>query len=183
MGSLRCLLDSFSHIMETRTGVKVDLLRALDSLLLDQVFPSWHLCFPTQILDSLVNPLLSNFDILLHSWFQSVSYATLRDTLLPSVELLLLREPDATSVVEAIIPHGIVSIMIRVQITLLRILHSHPFLCSHSLCSILHIRLPLHRTGKYIKLLCKLCSNILHIRCHPHKTGKYHNLLCKLCIQ
>jgi len=49
MGSLRGLLDSFSHIMETRTGVKVDLLRALDSLLLDQVFPPWHLCFPTQI--------------------------------------------------------------------------------------------------------------------------------------
>jgi hypothetical protein len=160
--------------METRTGVKVDLLRALDSLLLDQVFPPLKL-----ILDSLVNPLLSNFNILLHSWFQSVSYATLRDILLSFVELLLLREPDATSVVEAIIPAGIASIMIRVQITLLCILYGHPFLCSHSLCSILHIRLPLHRTRKYINLLCKLCSNILHIRRHPHRTRKYNNLLCK----
>nr|TKR71257.1 hypothetical protein D5086_0000302800 [Populus alba] len=56
MGNLRCTLDSFSHIMETGTRVKVDFLRALNSLVLNQVFPPWHLCFPTQILEFLVIP-------------------------------------------------------------------------------------------------------------------------------
>ncbi|KAG6752174.1 hypothetical protein POTOM_044395 [Populus tomentosa] len=59
-------------------------------------------------------------------------YATLRDTMLLSVKLLLLREPDATFVVEAIIPYGIASIMIRVQITLLHILHTNSIVSTSS---------------------------------------------------
>jgi len=146
-------------------------------LLLDQVFPPWYICIPTQIPEFLVNPLLNNFDILMHSWFQFVSYATLRDTLLLSMGLLLLREPVVTFVVEAIIPPGIASIMIRVRTTLLRIPHGHLILCNHSLYSILHIRLHLHRTRKYNNPLCKLCSSILHIRLPLHRTRKYNNPL------
>nr|TKR98872.1 hypothetical protein D5086_0000198350 [Populus alba] len=52
-----------------------------------------------------------------------------------------------------------------------------------NLCSILHIRLPLHRAGKSNNPQCKLCSNILHIRLHLHRTGKSSNLQCKLCTQ
>ncbi|KAG6781752.1 hypothetical protein POTOM_014665 [Populus tomentosa] len=76
-------------------------------------FSSMQPVLPNSNSGVLGQSLLSHFDILLHSWFQFVSYATLRDILLLSIGLLLLREPDAIFVVEAIIPPGIAYTMIR----------------------------------------------------------------------